>query len=43
MAAESLVELNPKEFNNMLYEDLPDNVRSRNLWSSYWSYSKTML
>ena len=28
MAAESLVELNPKEFNNMLYEDLPDNVRS---------------
>ena len=28
MAAESLVELNPKEFNNMLYEDLPDNLRS---------------
>ena len=28
MAAESLVELNPKEFNNMLYDDLPDNVKS---------------
>ena len=28
MAAESLVELNPKAFDNMLYEDLPDNVRS---------------
>jgi len=28
MVAESLVENNPKQFNNMLYEDLPDNLRS---------------